>query len=862
MNSVEIEAILAGLTEPQRQAVEHMDGPLLVLAGAGSGKTRTITRRMAYLAAQGISPRNILAVTFTNKAAGEMRGRTVDLLKFLPPRTAQGITVSTFHSLCVKLLRQFAPVLGMPSAFSILDSSDQLKLVKQALEKAGISADNFTPARVLDQISGAKSRLQTPDAFAQHASGFYNTNVAKAYRSYEALLLENKAMDFDDLLLKTAFLLRDHRDVREQLQDRYRYILIDEYQDTNHAQFLIVKMLAARHQNICATGDPDQSIYAWRGANMSNILEFEKHFPNARVVLLEQNYRSTKTILKAASGLISHNRVRKQKDLWTENPIGGKILSIIAADEHQESQEIVRRLRSIHERDNVGWEKMAIFYRVNSLSRVLEAALMKSGVPYQIVRGTEFYARREVKDVLAYLKLVMNPGDSVSFERVINVPARGIGDTSVSRIAMFAAENGISHLHAASRAAEIPGLSRKVIDGAVRFARLIQAMHTKIEPTLRLSAIPENDAIDPADESANIPADSTVDFAPQADAFVPDFVPPPQAEPAAGEFFSGPTPIGSDSQPRDLPAATPELTPDTTLQPSQAAASVPSGGSPALLPVAAIIEELIRSAGFLDLKTADEESLQRASNIQELINIAAEFDLQNPGGTLLDYLTQVTLVSDTDRMKADRDAVTMMTLHAAKGLEFPVVVMAGLEEGILPHERAIGYQAKEDDIEEERRLAFVGITRAMERLIISHSSWRMIMGRSESRLRSRFISELPEECLEEVDLSQQLPAAGSVGFRDDSPRHVRPGSRTSAAVANRSHSPALSTPAMPASSAESSPIGSGFREGQLVRHPSFGLGRIAEIGDDPAQTRAVIEFQSAGRKTLILQFAKLQRVDG
>ncbi len=842
MNSAEIEAILAGLTKPQRQAVEHIDGPLLVLAGAGSGKTRTITRRMAFLAAQGIPPRNILAVTFTNKAAGEMRGRTVDLLKFLPPRTAQGITVSTFHSLCVKLLRQFAPVLGMPSAFSILDSSDQLKLVKQALEKAGISPDNFTPARVLDQISGAKSRLQTPDAFAEHASGFYNTNVAKAYRSYEALLRENKAMDFDDLLLKTAFLLRDHRDVLEQLQDRYQYILIDEYQDTNHAQFLIVKMLAARHQNICATGDPDQSIYAWRGANMSNILEFEKHFPNARVVLLEQNYRSTKTILKAASGLISHNRVRKQKELWTENPIGGKIVSIVAADEYQESQEIVRRLRSLHEHENVGWEKMAIFYRVNSLSRVLEDALMKSGVPYQIVRGTEFYARREVKDVLAYLKLVMNPGDSVSFERVINVPARGIGDTSVSRIGMFAVENGISHLVAAARAAEIPGLSRKVVDGASRFARLIQAMHARIEPTLRASATPENDAIDPADESANVQADSAVDFNPPADTFTADFAPPPQGESADNAFFPGPTPIGPDFQPQDFQES--------------------SKVSPVLIPVAAIMEELIRGAGFLDLKTADEESLQRASNIQELINIAAEFDRQNPGGTLLDYLTQVTLVSDTDRMKSDRGAVTMMTLHAAKGLEFPVVVMAGLEEGILPHERAIGYQAKEDDIEEERRLAFVGITRAMERLIISYAAWRMVMGRSESRLRSRFISELPEECMEEVDLSRQLPSAGSVGFRDNSPRHVRPGNRASAAVANHSHSAAVGTPAVAAGSAESAAAGSDFREGQLVRHPNFGLGRIAEIGDDPAQTRAVVEFQSAGRKTLILQFAKLQRVDG
>ncbi len=833
MNSAEIDGILAGLTPPQRQAVEHINGPLLVLAGAGSGKTRTITRRMAYLAASGISPHNILAVTFTNKAAGEMRGRTMELLSFLPPRKAQGVTVCTFHSLCVKLLRQFAPVLGMPTTFSILDTSDQLKMVKQALGKAGISPENFAPARVLDQISGAKSRLQTPEVFAAAASGFYNSNVAKAYRLYEELLRENRAMDFDDLLLKTAFLLRDHRDVLEQLQDRYQYILIDEYQDTNHAQFLIAKMLAAKHQNICATGDPDQSIYAWRGANMSNILEFERHFPKARVVLLEQNYRSTKTILKAASSLIAHNRVRKQKDLWTENPTGDRIVCITAADEQQEAQEIVRRLSRFHEDEKIGWEKMAVFYRVNSLSRVLEDALMKSGVPYQIVRGTEFYARREVKDVLAYLKLVLSPGDSISFERVINVPARGIGETSVSRITGFAAENGISTMEAAARAAEISGLSRRVVEGAVQFARMIKAMHEKVAASIA-AAVPVDDAIAPNAEDSDFTADGAaayadLDFAPETDDPAGANAGGPDAE--AAEHFS-------------------ESTSPTTA----------AGKSS--LPVAVIIEQLIRTAGFLNLKQADEESLQRASNIQELINIAAEFDRQNPGGTLQDYLTQVTLVSDTDRMKADRGSVTLMTLHAAKGLEFPVVVIAGLEEGILPHDRAIGYQAKEDDIEEERRLAFVGITRAMERLIISHSAWRMIMGRSESRLKSRFIAELPPDCLEEIDLGRRQTDVGSIGFRDDAPRSMRPAARP-AGFGRTATTPAVT--GATENRAASGILDTGtaqFRTGQLVRHAKFGLGRIQELGDDPDQTRVVVEFQTTGRKTLILQFAKLERVDG
>ena len=845
------DAILGDLTLAQRAAVTHVDGPLLVLAGAGSGKTRTITRRMAYLAAQGIAPMNILAVTFTNKAAAEMRHRTLALLAGLSLRHGGAPTVSTFHSLCARLLREFSSAIGLPAAFGILDTADQLKLIKQALEKIGLSPENFAPARVLDKISGAKNRLQRVDAFAAAAAGYFDTSVARVYRVYEELLGASQAVDFDDLLLKTALLLRDNAEVRNQLQGRFRYILIDEYQDTNHAQFVIAHMLAMEHENICATGDPDQSIYAWRGANLSNILEFEKFFPRAKVVLLEQNYRSTKTILQAASSLISHNRQRKHKDLWTENTIGSKVIHICSADEKQEAREIVRRLRDWHEREGISWDKMAVFYRVNAISRVLEEALMEAGLPYQIVRGTEFYARKEVKDVLAYLKLLVNPDDTLSFQRVINVPARGLGGTSVSRLADYAAHAGISLPAACRRAEEVPGLTKRAVEAFQQFAALIDS--------LRLLAIPpacasHADRPPSGSPEVNQGAIGTNEFDPLYD-------PALAAEATACTELSN---FSADADENSPPG--PASHRDATGRSVSPHAGEGSGGSRRFPPVAAIMEEVIHRAGFIresKTRTMDEESLQRQSNIQELINVATEYDLsarhaqdgrQNPSGSLSDYLTQVALVSDVDRLGEKSGAVTLMTLHAAKGLEFPVVAIVAMEEGILPHERAIGFQGRPQDVEEERRLCFVGMTRAMQQLILSHSCYRMIMGRSEGRVASRFLKEIPDECVVRIDLLAQERLAGSPGYRDETIDQARP-LRTKPASYRDSARRSIAA-------AEPASAPARFRKGSLVRHQKFGVGRIAELTPVGEKTRVVVEFQSAGRRSLFLEHARLEPVDG
>jgi len=750
------EEVLDGLTEPQREAATCVDGPLLVLAGAGSGKTRTITRRIAYMVACGIPAWNILAITFTNKAAGEMRERVQDLLKDAG-RMGRGVTVCTFHSLCARLLREFAEVANLPKTFSIFDSADQTKTVKQAIKDCNISAENFQPAAVLSAISKAKNKLQSPATFAKDAIAYFEKNVARVYLRYEQILAANKAVDFDDLLLKMAVMLRDNKEVRTQLQERYQYILIDEYQDTNHAQFILAHMLAMEHKNICATGDPDQSIYGWRGANINNILEFEQFYPNAKTVLLEQNYRSTKTILKAASELIANNSKRKKKDLWTENEEGPKIQLVCCNDEHQEASEVVRRLKGQHEEGGGGvpWDKMAVFYRVNSLSRVLEDALMKQGVPYQIARGTEFYGRKEIKDVLAYLRVISNPSDSASLMRIINVPTRGLGDTSVTKIELYASGHGMTLLEACAVADQIPDMTTRAINAAKKLADLFASWRSAIEGVSPGTAVPGLD-----------------------------------------------------------------------------------GG------IRGLMEKVVKESGFeSDVKKKDageEGDTARLANIEELITVAAEFDTQNPEGTLDDYLQQVTLISDVDKIKDSGGAVTLMTLHAAKGLEFPFVAMVGMEDGLIPHMRAIGFASNPDEMEEERRLAFVGITRAMKHLVISHAKSRMIRGQTERAVRSQFLDEMPVDCFEEVDLTGD--GNSKFEIRNSPP----PFQVQNSNVQNESHAKAH-----------------GFKQGMLVRHPHFGLGRIESISVSGVTTKVDVRFQGgAGKKTLLLQFAKLERVDG
>ncbi len=838
--TVDVNAILEGLTAPQREAATHIDGPLLVLAGAGSGKTRTITRRIAYMVANGIPPWNILAVTFTNKAAGEMRHRTMELLHALPARLSRGVTVATFHSLCARLLREYAPMMGLAPNFNIMDTSDQLKLVKQAMGKAGLSPDSMKPDHVLSAISDAKSKLKSAEAFSKTATMFNDRNIARVYMAYEQLMQENKGVDFDDLLFKTAVMLRDHAEVRRELQERFRYILIDEYQDTNHAQFVIAHMLAMGHKNICVTGDPDQSIYGWRGANLSNILEFEQFFPNAKVVLLEQNYRSTKIILKAASALISNNIARKNKDLWTENETGAKILHLICADEHQEAHELVKRLKEFHENNQIGWEKMAVMYRINAMTRVLEDALMKAGVPYQIIRGTEFYGRKEVKDVIAYLRLMTNPEDNISLERVINVPARSIGATSVARLSGYANEHGMTLMEACRRADTIEGVPKRAAEATLKFAAMIDAWRRRF---VRAAA---------GEPARNAPLDNAREEDSGRDDFSGDNgqldfngnAAGVEAADAAADPLYDPA-LATVNQEDSSEIA---LTEHADFAETDATPDSPSS----TIPVAEIMEAVIEESGMKRINSGSgEEDEQRNANILELVNVAAEFDRQNPGGTLQEYLMQVTLVSDTDRMKDQNSAVTLMTLHAAKGLEFPVVAMAGMEDGLIPHQRMFGGHQAEMNIEEERRLAFVGITRAMKHLILSRAAFRTMMGRSEARKLSRFLEEIPPDCLEEVDMTVRERPAGSPGFRDGVSYHAP---RLYAGVSNRSAARPVQ---------ESPPMGNTrFRRGSLVRHSKFGLGRIEHIDEVGGDYRAEINFQGSGRRTLLLSFAKLEAVEG
>jgi DNA helicase-2/ATP-dependent DNA helicase PcrA len=804
------ESILEDLTEPQRRAASLIDGPLLVLAGAGSGKTRTITRRVAFMIANGIPAGNILALTFTNKAAKEMKERIDHLLRGAG-QAGRGVTVATFHALGARIVREFADVVDLPRTFSIFDSADQTRLVKQAIKDLSLSVDNFQPAVVHSTISKAKNKLQSPAAFADAAGTFFEKNVAKLYARYEALLKENKAVDFDDLILKTALILRDHKEARQTLQERYQYILIDEYQDTNHAQFVIANVLAMNHKNICATGDPDQSIYGWRGANLNNIMEFEQFFPNAKVVLLEQNYRSTKVILQAASALIARNTKRKKKDLWTENEAGEKIDILKTNDEHQEAAEIVKRLKEQHDKHGLNWDKMAIFYRVNSLSRVLEDALMKAAVPYQIARGTEFYGRKEVKDVLAYLRVIANPADSVSLERIINVPPRGLGDTSITRMETFAGDRGISLLQACAVAEQIAGLTPRAVTAARKLAQLFTEWRTASMPAdihPATSNGPEPDVSDPLHDP------SFVDAMADSEEYTGD--PDTDFEVADGEASAGTPQV----------IATPIL----------------AGG------IRGLMERIVRESGLeAEAKKQEDSDHETTSNISELITVAAEFDAQNPGGTLATYLEQVTLISDVDKIQDSGGAVTLMTLHAAKGLEFPFVAMAGVEDGLIPHARAIGYSTNPDELEEERRLAFVGITRAMKKLVLSYARYRTIRGLSERTIASQFLQEIPGECVNEIDMTGDQGLPGSLGYRDEASYGRR--------AQQHHHNDAVEQRAETISTAQE------FRRGILVRHPQFGLGRIEDITPAGSMTKAIVQFQGAGRKTLILQYARLERVD-
>jgi DNA helicase-2/ATP-dependent DNA helicase PcrA len=719
------EELLKDLTDEQKQAVTHVDGPLLIIAGAGSGKTRVITRRVAYLVAQGIQPHSILAITFTNKAAGEMKTRIATAmgrsLRDFGRLDQPWPMICTFHSLCLRILKHYATQMGIPANFTIYDSADQNKLIKEAIKLLDISTTNFAPATVHGTISNAKNQLVTPEAYADAARDFYPRTVARIYAKYQKLLTQNNAFDFDDLLMRVAQGLRDHPQILSELQDRFQYLLIDEYQDTNHVQYILAHALALRHRNLCVVGDPDQSIYAWRGADIQNILDFEKDYPDAKIVRLEQNYRSTKTILEIASKLIANNRRRKEKRLWTENAQGEQATLFLCQDEHDEADLIMKQLRQLHDDKFLAWNQMAIFYRMNALSRVMEDALRRANVPYQIARGVEFYNRKEIKDVLAFLRVVVNAADEVSLDRIINVPTRGLGDAAVKKMTDFGAVRGLGLWAVLQEAHNVPSLTTRAVKSAEQFVQVVAVWQRESQKNLG---------------------------------------------------------------------------------------------------VRPLIEQIIRESGYEKfLKDTGGDEKEELANVEELISSATEYDQENPEGSLGDYLGIISLVSDADHMKGAGGAVTLMTLHAAKGLEFPVVAMIGMEDGILPHARS-----REDhlQLEEERRLCFVGITRAQEHLLLSKAQVRTIRGMRARTISSPFLIELPVESLKVID---------HTGMNDMSSRYVEDD--------------------------EPEENSSGFRPGQRVRHPKYGVGRIADVSETSSGVRMQIDFDRGGTKIIFPEYTKI-----
>lgn len=656
-------ALLAGLNDKQIQAVLHTEGPLLIIAGAGSGKTRVMTHRIAYLIQErGVSPWNVLGVTFTNKAAHEIKARVAKLVygdQFIPEGTtaipyelnqrlsSQLPHLGTFHSMCVRILRKHAHLLGYENNFVIYDDADQLGLMKVLLGEMRIDEKMCNPRAVLSHISGAKNELVSPEAYRKMVhGGFFADKVAAIYAEYQKRLQQNRAFDFDDLLMKTVELFQRYRDVLSYFQQLFSYILVDEYQDTNHAQYVMVKLLAESHKNVCVVGDSDQSIYSWRGADIRNILDFEKDYPDAKVIKLEQNYRSTKTILEAAHQVIVKNKKRKEKKLWTDRDQGSKIHVITARDEREEGEFIVHHVRKkIEGYEYPVFNDFALLYRTNVQSRVLEEVFLRHGMPYKIVGGVRFYDRKEIKDVLAYLKILLNPHDEISLMRIINTPPRQIGQKTLSHVQTMASRDGISHFEALQRFRELDlsDTKSKTIEG---FLALVSDLRK-----------------------------------------------------ANNEF-----------------------------------------------PASGVISYALQLTGYQDFLLADgsEEGEERMDNVRELMSVAGKYDQLEPGISLSTFLEEVALVSDIDMLSETHNAVTFMTLHAAKGLEFPCVFICGLEEGIFPHSRSM---LEPDALEEERRLMYVGMTRAKDELYLLHAQQRLLYGESRYNAPSQFMNDISEDLL-------------------------------------------------------------------------------------------------------------------
>jgi DNA helicase-2/ATP-dependent DNA helicase PcrA len=722
------ERLLAELNEPQREAVRHGEGPLLVLAGAGSGKTRVLTYRIAHLLATGASrPGEILAITFTNKAANEMRER----VEALVGRATRAMWVTTFHSACARMLRADAERLGYSRSFTIYDESDSLRMVKRCMAEIEVDPKRFPPRAVRAQISGAKNQLIDAEAFAQAQGSVFEQVAAEVYALYEKRMLAANAVDFDDLLVRTVNLLERSEQARERWRRAFRHVLVDEYQDTNHAQYRLLQLLVAEHGNLMVVGDEDQSIYGFRHADIRNILDFERDFPAAEVVKLEQNYRSTQTILSAANAVVERNRERRPKRLWTEAGDGPPVRLSELADEHEEARWVAGEIERLGEESDVGRDQVAVFYRTNAMSRVLEDTLVRFELPYQVIGGTKFYERAEVKDAVAYLSLLANPADQVSFGRVVNSPRRGIGKTSQGRLAAHANTTGLPIWEVAGRAEEVPGLGAAAVKAVSRFHRTMEGLAERA------------------------------------------------AEGAA---------------------------------------------------VAEVLEAVLRESGYLEALAAERtvEAEGRIENLEELVGVAAEFDLErevegeSETTPVEEFLQQISLYTEQDALREERSLITLMTLHNAKGLEYDTVFVVGCEEGAFPHMRAL----EEGGEEEERRLCYVGVTRARRRLYMTWARERRLFGRSERNLPSRFVGELPAE-LTERDSSAPGHAAG-LGWESTQP-----------ATAPPDPGPALS-----------------LQVGDDVVHASFGEGVVTGVEAD----LVVVHFSRDGsERKLTLDYAPIRR---
>ncbi|MFR4826419.1 MAG: DNA helicase PcrA [Veillonella nakazawae] len=726
-------SLLTGLNKEQQQAVQHTEGPLLILAGAGSGKTKVLTVRIAHLLAQGVNPYEILAITFTNKAAKEMKSRVEGLVGDVANR----IWLSTFHSFCAKFLRfELDNFLGYNSNFTIYDTSDSQAVIKAALKALNLDDKYYPAGSMIGAISDAKNKLLFASDFRKQARDFYQQKVADVYEYYERELRKNNALDFDDLLLVAVKLLQSNEAVLDKYSKRFRYVMIDEYQDTNHAQYLLAKLLASHWKNIAVVGDADQSIYAWRGADIQNILDFEKDYPNCTSIKLEQNYRSTKIILDAANAVIENNEGRPKKNLWTDKTEGAKIQHFTAQSEHEEAAFIGDTIAKKHDIHGVPYGDMAILYRTNAQSRVLEEALIKRALPYTMVGGTKFYDRKEIKDVLAYLRVLYNPFDDLSLLRIINVPKRSIGATTVAKLQDYARANGTSLFMTLTQLHLVDTIKGKTKEKLEEFGILIFTLVAEMEDKTVLD----------------------------------------------------------------------------------------------------ILESILDRTGYLAQleESTDPQDQARAENIGELLSVAKDFQDTNPTGTVEDFLEQVALVNDVDSFEQEESKVTLMTLHAAKGLEFPIVFLGGLEEGLFPHSRTL---MNPEEIEEERRLAYVGITRAEKELYISNATTRTVFGRTSSYLPSRFIDEIPEELVDGLRAKRKVP--------DDIKRHVP------------QHMSVTSRPVT--KPIVRNEVIADWKVGDTAIHSKWGNGKVINVAGEGAGMKLTIEFPTQGVRVVMAKFAPVKK---